>query len=394
MLDCSRSAPEATIKTQNVEHRHTSHLINLSERDLGASTILVVDDLHGNRLLLKNALELAGFQNVVLAETAQKAFSILGLTGSKRASQQIDLILMDVMMPKTDGIEACRRINDSPAHRGIPVIMVSALTEVATLEDAFHAGAVDYLAKPINHVELNVRVRSALALKFAMEERTTREIEFERREKELLEVTRLLEETNERLRHLSTLDGLTGIPNRRRVMEFLDQEWRRSQRDGSWLSIVMIDVDYFKDYNDALGHQAGDDCLWMIANCLKRCLNRASDMVGRYGGEEFIAILPETPFEGAMNVGDEMRAGVQALNVEHPDSGVAKVVTISLGVASCQPGNDMTAAKLVSLADQALFEAKRQGRNRVVDASAARQPENPLPQLSRAAAPEKATARR
>jgi diguanylate cyclase (GGDEF)-like protein len=243
---------------------------------------------------------------------------------------------------------------------------------VDTLEDAFLAGAADYIAKPINQIELNVRVRSALALKLAMDERNTREFEFERREKELLEVTRLLEETNERLRHLSTLDGLTGIPNRRRIMEFLDQEWRRSQRDGSWLSILMIDVDYFKHYNDTLGHQAGDDCLWMVANCLKRCLHRASDMIGRYGGEEFIAVLPETPRDGAINVAHEMRAGVQALNIEHPDSGAAQVVTISLGVAACQPSNDMTATKLVSMADQALFEAKRHGRNRFMDSSASR----------------------
>ncbi len=386
-------APEAVIETQNSEPHHGTTLIDPGGRDLGAATILVVDDLHGNRVLLKQALEASGFENIVMAESAQDAFLLMGLSGRKRASRKIDLVLMDITMPKVDGIEACRRINGSPEHSNIPIIMVSALNEVGTLEDAFLAGAVDYIAKPINQIELNVRVRSALALKLAMDERNTREIEFERREKELLEVTRLLEETNERLRHLSTLDGLTGIPNRRRIMEFLDQEWRRSQRDGSWLSILMIDVDYFKHYNDTLGHQAGDDCLWLVANCLKRCLNRASDMVGRYGGEEFIAVLPETPRDGAINVAHEMRAGVQALNIEHPDSGAAQVVTISLGVAACQPNSDMTSAKLVSMADQALFEAKRRGRNRFTDASTARTLENQDCDLMGANAPNTAPAR-
>jgi len=357
------SPPEEIIDSHDADT-----LIDPSDRDFSASTVLVVDDLPGNRVLLKHVLEALGFRKILMAENAMEAFDILGLSEHSLAATEIDLILMDVMMPKIDGIEACRRIKNSADHQGIPVIIVTALTEVDTLEDAFRAGAVDYIAKPINHAELNARIRSALALKLAMDERKAREFEFERRERELLEVTRLLEETNERLRHLSTLDGLTGIPNRRRIMEFLDQEWRRSQRDGSWLSLLMIDVDYFKNYNDARGHQAGDDCLWMVANCLKRCLNRASDMVGRYGGEEFIAVLPETPLDGAINVADEMRAGVQALKVEHPDSGVAPTVTISLGVAACQPSKNVTATKLVSMADQALFEAKRLGRNRVIDA--------------------------
>lgn len=319
-------------------------------------------------MLLKHILEASGFVNVVLAEDAASAFRIIGLPEATDETLPVDLILMDVMMPDTDGVEACRRIKQSEAHKQIPVIIVTALAEPEALENAFKAGAVDYITKPINQTEIEARVGSALALKFAMDERLTREVELERRERELLEVTRLLEETNERLRHLSTLDGLTGIPNRRRIMEFLDQEWRRSQRDGSWLSLLMIDVDYFKNYNDARGHQAGDDCLWMVANCLKRCLNRAGDMVGRYGGEEFIAVLPETPYEGAINVAEVMRGGVEALNIAHPDSTVANAVTISVGLATAIPAEGVSVPKIVSLADRALFQAKHQGRNRIVTA--------------------------
>ncbi len=336
------------------------------DRQVSAATILVIDDLPGNLVLLRHILEAAGFANVVTAETAEVALRVLGIPHPTPETVPVDVVLMDVMMPEVDGIEALRRIKASPAHAQTPVLMVTALSELDTLERAFRAGAADYITKPINETELEVRVGSALAFKLAMDEGRNREAELERRERELLEVTRLLEETNERLRHLSTLDALTGIPNRRRIMEFLDLEWRRSARDGSWLSLVMIDVDYFKNFNDARGHQAGDDCLWMVANCLKRCLNRAADMVGRYGGEEFVAVLPETPMDGAISVAEVMCASIEALGIAHPDSDIAATVTASLGVASCVPNGSLTVPKLVSMADDALYEAKRQGRNSIV----------------------------
>ncbi len=364
------------------------------QEQISNMTILVVDDLPGNRVLLKHILEASGFRNVVLAESAQNAYDIMGIAddddGASRTTSQetdtlpserdpiaphpeqavgsentVDLVLMDVMMPGIDGIEACRRIRQSRCHADTPVIIVTALNEGETLEDAFRAGAVDYLTKPINQVELQARVTSALTLKFAMDERRVRERELERREKELLEVTRLLEETNERLRRLSTLDGLTGIPNRRWLMDFLEQEWRRSARDRSWLSVVMIDVDYFKNYNDNAGHQAGDDCLWMVANCLRRSLHRPADMVARYGGEEFVTVLPDTPIDGAAKVAELMRENVAKQKIPHPDSQVGSYVTISLGVASCVPGRSFVASELLTAADKVLYTAKRAGRNRV-----------------------------
>jgi diguanylate cyclase (GGDEF)-like protein len=336
---------------------------------IGQMTMLVVDDLPGNRMLLKHILEASGFKNVLLAESAQEAFSVLGMNGEAKTTE-VDLVLMDVMMPGIDGIEACRRVKAAPEYAETPVIMITALNEVETLEDAFQAGAVDYITKPINQVELQVRVHAALALKYAMDERRRREAELERRERELLELARLLEETNERLRHLSTLDGLTGITNRRRVMEVLDQEWRRSARDRSWLSLVMIDVDYFKAYNDTCGHQAGDDTLWMVANSLKRGLQRPADTVGRYGGEEFVVVLPETPLEGAIKVVEMLRRGIEELRIPHPASQASSFVTISLGVASYIAGKDLAVPSLVSAADRALYQAKAAGRNKMVAAEA------------------------
>jgi diguanylate cyclase (GGDEF)-like protein len=336
--------------------------------------ILVADDLPGNRVLLKHILEASGFENVIMAESANEAFEILGMIKGEREAEPVDLVMLDIMMPGMDGIEACRRIKSSPDHAEIPVMMVTALSKIDTLEEAFAAGAVDYVTKPINQVELMARVRSVLALKFAMDEGRQREVELEGREKELLKVTRMLEETNERLRRLSTLDGLTGIPNRRRLMEFVEQEWRRGARDRTWLSVIMIDVDLFKNYNDSCGHQAGDDCLWMIASCLKRNFNRPADMIARYGGEEFMAVLPETPLDGAVKVAEQTRASVEMIRVPHPDSTVNAYVTISLGVASCIPGKDFAASELIAKADQSLFKAKEEGRNRIAAAA-------PMPDL-------------
>lgn len=329
-------------------------------------SILVVDDLSSNRQLLMDVLETSGFGKVQEAESAEAAFRSLGVGDSAMPSEPVDLVLMDVMMPGIDGIDACKRIKQSEDHDEIPVVMVTALAEIETLERAFEVGASDYITKPINQVELLARVKAALTMKQAMDQRKHRELELQRRERELLDVTRLLEETNSRLRHLSTLDSLTGIPNRRRMMEFVEQEWRRAARDGHWMAVIMIDVDFFKNYNDSSGHQAGDDCLWMVANCLKNGFNRPADMVGRYGGEEFIAVLPETPLEGAINVAESVRNNVHALHVAHPDSRTSPYITISLGVASCIPTNALDFSNLIATADRALFEAKSSGRNKAV----------------------------
>jgi len=237
--------------------------------------------------------------------------------------------------------------------------MIANRQDSALLEQSFRAGATDFVARPIIETEIRARAHSALTIKRVIDQRR-------QRESELIELTRLLEETNERLRHLSALDALTGIANRRRMMAFLDQEWRRAARDGAPLSVLMIDVDHFKAFNDANGHQGGDDCLWLVANCLKRCLNRPADMVGRYGGEEFIAVLPETHPDGAGGVGEAMRAGIGALGILHPQAPTAPHVTVSVGVASCLPDRGMTASRLISAADRALYEAKRSGRNKVV----------------------------
>lgn len=318
--------------------------------------ILVVDDSLDSRLLIQRILEQEGHRDFVLVASALEAFRELGLDGSIPASP-VDLIIMDLHLPGMNGIEACSRLNADARVRDIPVIVITASPEDGHLRGAFEAGAVDYLAKPVNSVELSARVRSVLRLKGEMDQRKARE-------RELLEVTLRLAEANRELERLSFLDGLTGITNRRRLDEIVDHEWKRASRDGEPLSAILVDVDCFKAYNDRYGHLAGDDCLRRVASALRDVLRRPGDVVARYGGEEFAAVLPGTDAPGARLVAESMRQAVERLGLEHAGSTAGPVVTISLGVVTVIPDARSGPAALFTAADAALYRAKNEGRNR------------------------------
>lgn len=175
-----------------------------------------------------------------------------------------------------------------------------------------------------------------------------------------------LKTLNKKLRGLADLDGLTGIANRRYFDQILNQEWRRARRRSYSLAVLMCDIDYFKAYNDHLGHQKGDQCIRAVAGCLRDRLRRPGDLVARYGGEEFAVILPSLDIGEAHNIAVELCESIEALNVAHPASGVSGYVTISIGVASCIPDENTTEIDLVGYADDALYQAKHQGRNRAV----------------------------
>lgn len=181
----------------------------------------------------------------------------------------------------------------------------------------------------------------------------------------VLERTRQLEEANQNLQRLSYLDGLTGISNRRQFEEILGVEWRRACRSSVPLSLIMIDIDYFKSYNDTYGHQRGDDCLKRVAEALNDSLKRAGDMVARYGGEEFAVILPEVNAKEAAEMAEILRECVEALEIPH-ETPSGCVLTISVGVATVYPEKDMSVISLLSSADQALYRAKYEGRNQVL----------------------------
>jgi diguanylate cyclase (GGDEF)-like protein len=195
---------------------------------------------------------------------------------------------------------------------------------------------------------------------------------------ELNQIKRQLEENNRKLERLSTLDTLTGLANRRRFDEALQQEWRRAARDAGSLSLIFCDIDFFKGYNDSYGHQAGDECLHQVARALAEVVNRPADLAARYGGEEFVILLVDTVLEGAVFLAERMRARIESLHIAHRSSGLGAFLTASFGVASLIPRPGLKPEDVIALADHALYAAKQQGRNRVVASGALDAPVAPF----------------
>jgi response regulator receiver modulated diguanylate cyclase len=320
-------------------------------------SILVVDDSIDSLRLIQVFLKSAGYTDVITVQSAGEAYEILAKP-SEVGAVNIDLILMDIIMPDIDGIKACRTIKKNGLAVDVPVIMVTAKTEKENLQLAFSVGAIDYITKPIDKIELLARVHSALRLKHEMDRRKARELE-------LLEVTRQLEEANEILRNLSLLDGLTGIANRRHFDEILYLEYGRAKRNQTCLTLGLVDIDFFKAYNDSYGHLKGDDCLKMVALALKRTLKRHGDFIARYGGEEFAVILPDTGPQGAKAFAQIMIRAIQDLRIEHCDSPCSEFVSVSIGIITMEPPSDYLPEGLICLADKALYQAKKSGRNKV-----------------------------
>jgi diguanylate cyclase (GGDEF)-like protein len=315
--------------------------------------ILIVDDSVDSRRLVRRFLEEEGQRNFLEAGSAVEALQLL-----KLGRVAVELIVMDLQLPGMNGIEACLRIGEDLQLREIPVIVVTASTENKHLPAAFQAGAVDYLLKPFNPIELAARIRSVLRLKREMDAR-------KQREAELLNMAQKLADANFELERLSSLDGLTGLTNRRRFDELFVHEWKRAIRVGATLSAILIDIDHFKAYNDHYGHPAGDECLRRVAAALRECAQRPGDSVARYGGEEFVAVLADTDVAGARSLAETMRGAVEKLNLEHLASTTSPVVTLSLGVATMNPDEALSPRALLAAADEALYESKKAGRNRV-----------------------------
>ena len=254
--------------------------------------ILVVDDDQDMRMLLENYLKKLEVEKIHFTETAKKTYELLKIADLK-ADPKVDLIILDIILGDENGIYICKKIKKHPAYKEVPIVMITAQKESEFLKEAFEAGAMDYLKKPIKKIEFMARVNSAIRLR----KETKARIE---REKELLQLSEELKKANQKLEKMALVDGLTGISNRRLFDKTLKNELKRAKREKSYISLIMIDIDNFKAYNDTYGHQEGDECLKKVASVLNKKTKRAADFAARYGGEEFAVILPDTAKAGAL----------------------------------------------------------------------------------------------
>lgn len=267
------------------------------------------------------------------------------------------VILQDLIMPDVDGYSLVDEYRAHAGTRSIPVIVLSTREEPKDKSIAFERGANDYLVKLPDKIELVARIRAHSKSYLTQQQR-------DKAFEALRELQTELEKSNAELQKLSCLDGLTGIANRRRFDEFLQTECLRSARENTPLSLILIDIDFFKPYNDNYGHLAGDKCLRTVAEALSEVIHRPADLVARYGGEEFGVILPCTEMEGAIQIAKALMNKITALALPHEYSKIADHITLSMGITSRVTCDRTKPADLIHLADQALYEAKESGRNR------------------------------
>ncbi len=307
--------------------------------------VLLVQDPTASGDPIRDALAVAGSDVLTVVRSVDEAIAVV-----RERHQTPDLAVLD--LASGGGLDGCRRL--ASKLREAPLLVIA---PEAMMAAAYEEGADDCIATPVRRAELVARVRVALQLHA---ERTRRL----RRERKLSEEIRSLQREKHDLERIVCVDSLTGLANRRHALTLLHAEWKRSARDGTPLSIVMIDLDFFHAFNETYGHLGGDACLRSVTDAMVVCLRRPSDYLGRYGGEEFIAVLAGTDPLGARLVAERMRANVEALAIPHQRSECAKVVTISAGFATARPGLCDSPDTLVGNADRALLAAKQAGRNR------------------------------
>lgn len=306
--------------------------------------ILVADDSRTIRAGIARLVEKMGY-TVVQACDGAEAVEVY-------ERERPNLVLIDVMMPTMDGYEAARCMRASRPDEWTPIIFLSSMEADQDLDRAIEAGGDDYLVKPVSFVVLNAKIRAM------------HRIETMRRK--LVDLSGELSSANRELERISQQDALTQIANRRHFDSYLSQELKRALRQKSELSLILIDIDHFKRFNDRYGHQMGDGCLRQVASALAAGCRRPADLAARYGGEEFAIILPETSMAGAVAVSDSLRKALAELAVPHADSDVSPFVTMSQGIVSVIPDSQATSEHLIERADLALYEAKAKGRDRHV----------------------------
>ncbi len=299
--------------------------------------IMIVDDNEDMLTIYRRVLKNEGFE----VHTATSGDECL----EQLATVRPDIFLLDVMLPDCNGIDLVKQIKSQPAFANSFVVLLSGLiTDSSSKITGLEAGALDYLARPISNKELVARMKSLVSI---------------------LNFQESLENISKGFETLSITDGLTGISNRRHFDQVLSLEFSRHARSGKELSLIMLDIDHFKLFNDHYGHVQGDKCLQQISQVLNAGATRPSDLIARYGGEEFVCILPETGLQGALRIAEKIRNGIGELHIPHAWSEVTPYVTASLGVVSLNGNALVTVSEIIALADELMYRAKSRGRNRI-----------------------------
>jgi len=326
------------------------------------ATILIVDDEFHNRRLLEALLRPEGYLTVSVSDGDEALVAI--------AQRAPDLILLDVLMPGKDGYEVARILKADRATASIPIMMLTAINDHAARLAGLSAGAEDFLTKPVDRLELLLRVRNMLRLKALNDFFQTHSTILEQQVHARATEVQRLGTANETLEYLSLHDGLTDLANRRLFDRYLADQTAIARRHQRPLALILCDVDSFKAYNDHYGHQAGDECLKKIAGALRTCCRRPADLAARYGGEEFALILPDTELNSAAQIAEAARNAVMGLKIPHRLSRAASYASISGGIAVLGGDAGMTVQQLTAAADAALYRAKHLGRNQMVSAQA------------------------
>ena len=290
-------------------------------------TILVVDDMTTTLLLIHDLLK--DTYEVKIAKSGTKALEIL------ESPNDIDLILLDIEMPDINGYDVCKRIKNNETIKNIPIIFITGRTSQEDEEYGLNLGAIDYITKPFNKAIVKLRIKNYLNLKIK----------------------------NDMLEKLSMYDGLTNIRNRRFFDETFEKTFSEIKRDKKSLAVLMIDIDFFKPYNDNYGHGQGDETLRKVAKALEKTIKRASDFVARYGGEEFVILLKNIDKTGLQTVAKNLLEAIRELKITHEYSKVEDFVTVSIGASFYNSSSDITKLELLLKADETLYNVKNSGRN-------------------------------
>lgn len=326
--------------------------------------VLVVDDRPTNVEILSTLLEAQGYR------VCQALSGHMALTAARTVEP--DAILLDVHMPDMDGYEVCSVLKASDRTAHIPIIFLGRVKDGAEIVRAFATGGADYLRQPLRFVEVVARIENHLSvrrwqhqLQTQAQQLQSQNLQLQQAIAEALQAEVNLTQINQHLENLACFDSLTQVSNRRCFDERLEKEWRRCAREKVPLVLLLIDIDYFKLYNDTYGHPAGDLCLTQVSTALRRSVKRPGDVVARYGGEEFAVLLPNTTLDGGICVAHRIQEEIRKLAIVHSGSPIGRSLTLSIGASSQIPSPKGLPSTLIDDADRALYAAKAQGRDRV-----------------------------